>query len=88
MGVLVLGPQISRGEVEEVVRLAEAKGKVIGVRLVPEGDEEEAAPWMAPPSRRRKDTLIAGPLPKTLELTLAIRYISRKKYCLLPSATA
>ena len=63
--------KISRGEVEEVVRLAEAKGKVIGVRLVPEGDEEEATPWMAPPSRRRKDTPIAGPLPKTLELTLA-----------------
>lgn len=63
--------KISRGEVEEVVRRAEAKGKVIDVRLVPEGDEEEATPWMAPPSRRRKDTPIAGPLPKTLELTLA-----------------
>ena len=63
--------KISRGEVEEVVRRAEAKGKVIGVRLVPEDDEEEATPWMAPPSRRRKDTHIAGPLPKTLELTLA-----------------
>ncbi len=63
--------KISRGEVEEVVRLAEAKGKVIDVRLVPEGDEEEATPWMAPPSQRRKDTPIAGPLPKTLELTLA-----------------
>jgi superfamily II DNA or RNA helicase/very-short-patch-repair endonuclease len=71
--------KISRGEVEEVVRLAEAKGKVIGVRLVPEGDEEEAAPWMAPPSRRRKDTLIAGPLPKTLELTLANQiYIAKE----------
>jgi len=62
--------KISRGEIEEVVRLAEAKGKVIDVRL-PEGDEEEATPWTAPPSRRRKDTPIAGPLPKTLELTLA-----------------
>ncbi len=71
--------KISRGEVEEVVRLAEAKGKVIGVRLVPEGDEEDAAPWMAPPSRRRKDTLIAGPLPKTLELTLANQiYIAKE----------
>jgi superfamily II DNA or RNA helicase/very-short-patch-repair endonuclease len=63
--------KISRVEVEEVVRLAEAKGKVIDVRLVPEGNEEDATPWMAPPSRRRKDTPIAGPLPKTLELTLA-----------------
>ena len=71
--------KISRGEVEEVVRLAEAKGKVIGVRLVPEGDDEEATPWMAPPSRRRKDTPIAGPLPKTLELTLANQiYIAKE----------
>src|SRR5208283_3240747 len=44
-----------------------------------EGDEEEAAPWMAPPSRRRKDTLIAGPLPKILELTLANQiYIAKE----------
>jgi superfamily II DNA or RNA helicase/very-short-patch-repair endonuclease len=71
--------KISGGEVEEVVRLAEAKGKVIGVRLVPEGDEEEAAPWMAPASRRRKDSLIAGPLPKTLELALANQiYIAKE----------
>jgi superfamily II DNA or RNA helicase/very-short-patch-repair endonuclease len=76
--------KISRDEVEEVVRLAEAKGKVIDVRLVPEGDEEEATPWMAPPSRRRKDTPIAGPLPKTLELTLANQiYIGKE---LLPPA--
>jgi superfamily II DNA or RNA helicase/very-short-patch-repair endonuclease len=76
--------KISRGEVEEVVRLAEAKGKVIDVRLVPEGDEEEATPWMAPPSRRRKDTPIAGPLPKTLELTLANQIYIEKE--VLPPA--
>jgi superfamily II DNA or RNA helicase/very-short-patch-repair endonuclease len=76
--------KISRGEVEEVVRRAEAKGKVIGVRLVPEGDDEAAAPWMAPPSRRRKDTLIAGPLPETLELTFANQiYIAKE--VLLPA---
>ena len=78
--------KISRREVEEVVRFAEAKGRVVGVRLSPEDDEEgsagpavrpcgfssddEAAPWMTPPSRRRKSTSIGGPLPKTLELIL------------------
>ena len=72
--------KISRGEVEEVVRLAEAKGKVISVRLVPEADEEEVAPWMAPPPRLRKDGLIAGPLPKSLELTLANQiYIAKEE---------
>ena len=63
--------KISSGEVEEVVRRAEAKGKVIGVRLVPEGDDEAAAPWMAPPSRRRKDTLIAVPFQKPWKSTFA-----------------
>ena len=61
--------RISRTEVEEKVRTAEARGPVIGVRLAP-ADEDEAAPWMAPPSRRRVDASIIGPLPKNLELTL------------------
>jgi superfamily II DNA or RNA helicase/very-short-patch-repair endonuclease len=62
--------KISRKEVEERVRVAEAKGQVIGVRLSPEDNENEAAPWMARPSRRPIDAPILGPLPKTLELTL------------------
>jgi hypothetical protein len=62
--------RISRCEVEEMVRSAEAKGQVIGVRLASEGDEDEAAPWMTPPSRRKKDAPIACPLPETLELIL------------------
>jgi superfamily II DNA or RNA helicase/very-short-patch-repair endonuclease len=71
--------RINRSEVEERVRLAEAKGQVIGVRLAPEGDEVEAAPWMAPPSRRRRDARIAGPLPKTLDLTLGNQiYIAKE----------
>src|SRR5208337_3160359 len=44
--------------------------RVLGVRLAPKGDEDEEAPWMTPPSRRRTDTSIGGPLPKTLELIL------------------
>ncbi len=71
--------RINRSEVEERVRLAEAKGQVIGVRLAPESDEVEAAPWTAPPSRRRRDAPIAGPLPKTLELTLGNQiYIAKE----------
>jgi superfamily II DNA or RNA helicase/very-short-patch-repair endonuclease len=62
--------KISRREVEERVREAEAKGHVIGVRLASEGDEAEATPWLAPPSRRRREASVPGPLPKTLELIL------------------
>ena len=71
--------RISRGEVEERVRLAEAKGQVIGVRLAPQDAEDETTPWMAPPSRRRKEAPIAGPLPKTLDLTLGNQiYIAKE----------
>jgi len=61
--------KISRSEIEEAVRFAEAKGRVIGVRFALEGDEEEA-PWMTPPSRREINTSIPSPLPETLELIL------------------
>lgn len=71
--------RIKRSEVEDRVHFAEAKGQVIAVRLAPEGDEVEAAPWTAPPSRRRRDAPIAGPLPKTLELTLGNQiYIAKE----------
>jgi superfamily II DNA or RNA helicase/very-short-patch-repair endonuclease len=61
--------RISRREVEETVHLAETKGRVVGVRLAPERDEDEAAPWMTPPSRRRLDTSMCL-LPGSLELVL------------------
>jgi hypothetical protein len=61
--------RITRQEVEETVRLAEAKGKVIGVRLAAE-DEDEATPWLTPPSRPRKEASTPGPLRETLELVL------------------
>ena len=62
--------RISRREVEEIAHVAEAKGRIIGVRLALEDGEDDAMPWMIPPSRRRADPSIVGPLPETLELTL------------------
>ncbi len=57
-------------EVQEVVRLAEDKGRIIGAGVALDTEEDEAAPWMAPPSRQRREAPIPGPLPETLELTL------------------
>lgn len=61
--------RISRAQAEALVREAERKGRVIGVRVaaMEEGDD---APWTAPPSRRPQDPAITGPLPELLELTL------------------
>ncbi len=59
-----------RASVERIVAEAEKRGRVVGVRVSPV-DEDAAAPWAAPPSRRRTETPLAGPLPEKLELVLA-----------------
>jgi len=61
--------KIDRPAVERIVRDAEQRGRIVGVRMAP-ADEDDAEPWAMPPSRRRKEPSIAGPLPKSLELTL------------------
>jgi hypothetical protein len=53
---------------EELVEAAESRGRVVGVRLAPD-DEEGAAPWNVPPSRRPCDPPLTG-LPGALELVL------------------
>lgn len=60
--------KIAREKVEEIVRQAEARGRIVGVRRVPV-DEEDEAPWFAPPSRRRKEPWLTD-LPIELELVL------------------
>lgn len=61
---------ISRARTEALVREAESKGRIIGVRMAVI-DEDDDAPWTSPPSRRRKELPIIGPLPESLDLVLA-----------------
>ncbi len=75
--------RIGRSEVEEFVSKAEAKGRVIGVRLHLSGEEEDVPPWAATEARRRERP-IAGPLPKELELVLGSEIFIDKH--LLPPA--
>ena len=75
--------RISRTEVEECVSKAEAKGRVIGVRLHPSEEEGDGLAWFAPQSRRRERS-IAGALPKELELVLGSEIFVAKD--LLPPA--
>ncbi len=72
----------SRAQIEALVRDAESKGRIIGVRMVMP-DEEDDDPWTAPPSRRRKEPAISGLLPEKLELILGDQiYIGKEN---LPS---
>jgi len=70
--------KVTRAQAEEIVRDAEGKGRIVGVRLaLPENDED--APWIMPPSRRRKEPPIAEPLPKSMELVLGDQiYVARE----------
>jgi superfamily II DNA or RNA helicase/very-short-patch-repair endonuclease len=68
--------KISRSRVEALVRDAESKSRVIGVRAVITEDDD--SPWSAPPSRHRV-LPIPGPLPEKMELVLADQiYIAKK----------
>ena len=70
--------RLSRREVETIVRDAEGKGRVIGVRMAV-ADDEDPAPWTLPPSRRRPDPPLAGPVPASLELVMGNQiYIARE----------
>lgn len=66
------------GEVEAVVSEAVSRGRVLGVKLVPI-EEEDAEPWTIPPSKRRKEPPIRGPLPARLDLVLGNQiYIAKE----------
>src|SRR5581483_11597161 len=62
--------RITRSQVEALVREAESKGRILGVRTATADDDEDASPWAMPPSRRSKEPAIVGPLPKTLEVVI------------------
>jgi superfamily II DNA or RNA helicase len=54
--------------IERIVQEAERRGRILGVRLPP--DDEEERPWTAAPSGRH-DPPLTGALPESLELVLA-----------------
>ncbi len=62
--------RIARRTAEEIVRSAERRGRVVGVRLALP-DDEEAEPWTLSPSRRGKEPPVTGPLPERIELILS-----------------
>jgi superfamily II DNA or RNA helicase/very-short-patch-repair endonuclease len=61
--------RICRDTIEDLIRDAESRGRIVGVRFPPV-DEDEPEPWTAPASRRRKDPPIVGEIPTNLELVL------------------
>ncbi|MGH6878840.1 MAG: TOTE conflict system archaeo-eukaryotic primase domain-containing protein, partial [Rhizomicrobium sp.] len=70
--------RLSWGELTSIVAEAATGGQIIGVRLP--STEEDDEPWVALPSRRRKELPIEGELPASVEVVLGNRvYIDRAK---------
>jgi superfamily II DNA or RNA helicase len=71
--------RMKRLEVETLVNGAVQRGRVVGVRMViTDGDDDE--PWTAPPSRRRQESPVTGPLPGELELVLGNQiYVAKEE---------
>lgn len=70
--------RLGRESIEGTVQVAERGGRVLGVRLPPQEDEERE-PWSLPPSRRSRTPPIVGDLPKSIELVLGNQiYIAKE----------
>ena len=63
--------RVSQSLVERLISEALKHGDLIGVRIATVDDENEPDPWTLPPSRKRPDTPIKGPLPASCEIVLA-----------------
>jgi len=69
--------RLKRDALEALVDAASAIGRILGVRIPVDDDDEE--PWLAPASRRRSPPAIAGALPSNLTMVVADQiYIPRK----------
>ncbi|MCC5851071.1 MAG: hypothetical protein JJU29_23525 [Verrucomicrobia bacterium] len=69
--------RVGREEIEGWIHKAESKGGLLGVRPVPE-DDFAAAPWTAPPSRKRPK-LTLPEISEPIQLVLADQlYVARK----------
>jgi superfamily II DNA or RNA helicase len=65
-------------EVTAIAEEATRQGRIVGLRLPLDADEEEE-PWAARPSRRRPEPAIAGPCPESIEAVMADQiYIPRE----------
>jgi superfamily II DNA or RNA helicase len=56
---------------ESLVAEAQRKGDLIGVRISLGEDEDGPDPWRLPPSRKRADGPIEGPLPRSVKIVRA-----------------
>jgi superfamily II DNA or RNA helicase len=64
-------PRMEPSAVERIVRGAEKAGNVVGVRMSLVDEDSLEDPWLLPPSRRRHEKPVSGPLPATIRIVRA-----------------
>jgi len=76
--------RMSFAEIGALVRDAERSDEIIGVRRSITDDDSNEDPWTLPPSRKKKDQPIPGPLPPTVKIVRSnLIYVEKEG---LPSA--
>jgi superfamily II DNA or RNA helicase len=76
--------RMSFSEIETLVCDAERSGEIIGVRRSVTDDDSNEDPWTLPPSRKKKDQPIPGPLPPSAKIVRSnLVYVEKEG---LPSA--
>ncbi|HER45655.1 MAG TPA: restriction endonuclease subunit R [Thermoplasmatales archaeon] len=70
---------ITKSELEAIAQEATRKGEVVGVKISQTSEEEDEDPWTLPPSGRKNEPVIEGPLPPRVNGVLAdLLYIDKK----------
>lgn len=71
--------RMSVATAEEVVADAQQNGDLIGVRISIADDEDAQDPWTLPPSRKRMERPIEGPLPERVQIVRAnLLYVEKQ----------
>jgi superfamily II DNA or RNA helicase len=71
--------RMSAADVEEIIAGAQHSGDLIGVRISVADDEGTQDPWTLPPSRKRQERPIEGPLPDVVQIVRAnLLYIEKQ----------
>ncbi len=71
-------PRLGLRRIQSIVREAEGRDRVLGVRAVAPEAGDESRPWSLAPSRRPVEAPVAGVLPESLELVLGDQIYLRK----------
>lgn len=66
-------PRIDASTIEMIAQEASDRGSVIGVRIAPTDDADDATPWAELPSRKRRRAAITEPIPSVVHGVLAQR---------------